>query len=254
MNEILIERVFFDNYVYLYKKADIAIVIDPGRAEEVLRILKKEKLRLSYILATHHHDDHTGGIEELKNKTACKVISSDIQRIPQTDIVVSGGQITTAGGLEIEVIATPGHTKTSVCFYIPASNDNEPVLFTGDTLFIGGCGRIFECDAKTMWQSLNKIAALPDNTLVYPGHNYTVENYEFALTIEPNNTKVTKYLQQTKQLLEEGRPSVPSTIAREKQSNIFLRSDTVPVRAALGIPTNPAYEVFGEIRRKKDSY
>ena len=133
----------------------------------------------------------------------------------------------------IQVIATPGHTATSVCYYIRPTKDSPGILFTGDTLFTGGCGRIFESNAETMWNSLKKIAALPNDTLVYPGHNYTQENYQFALTIDPQNQPI-------RNLLGKANFTPPSTIAQEKQTNIFLQANTP--------------QTFAKLRRRKDTF
>ena len=147
----------------------------------------------------------------------------------------------------IQVIATPGHTATSICYYIHPTKDNPGILFTGDTLFTGGCGRIFESNAETMWNSLKKIAALPNDTLVYPGHNYTQENYQFALTIDPQNQPI-------KKRLEQANFAPPSTIAQEKQTNIFLQANTPQIKKALEIPTASNPETFAKLRRKKDTF
>jgi len=161
-----------DNYIYLYRYSqNNAFVVDPGDAGAVLKELKEHRLNLTDALSTHRHFDHTAGIEDLKKKTGCKVIVSEKTEIFHID------------NMNIQIIATPGHTRDSVCYYVQPSEKHSGVLFTGDTLFIGGCGRPIECDASIMWDSLQKIATLPDDTLVYPGHDYTEENYEFALTI-----------------------------------------------------------------------
>ena len=212
-----------DNYIYLYRYSrNNAFVIDPGDADVVFKALEKYKLNLTSTLSTHHHSDHIAGIEDLKKKTGCGVI------------VGEKAEIFRLGNTDIKIIATPGHTRDSVCYYVQPSEEHSGVLFTGDTLFIGGCGRPFECDASIMWDSLQKIAALPDDTLVYPGHNYTEENYEFALTIEPDNKIVQNLLHQIRETKLSARPpalsehsesngAVPSSIGKEKKTNVFLR-------------------------------
>jgi hydroxyacylglutathione hydrolase len=245
-----------DNYIYLYRydKND-ALVVDPCDSSIVLRYLKQYNLNLTTILITHHHWDHTGGISGLKKKTGCKVIGADKRRIPDIDVLVDDKQVLEVGNTRIQVIATPGHTRTSVCYYIPEANENEhKVLLTGDTLFVGGCGRIFECEARAMWDSLLKLLSLPDNTLVYCGHDYTQENYEFALTIEPGNNAVKRRLEEIKEAVRTGGFTVPSTILQEKATNIFLRSGSDEVKTALNMPNSSDVDVFAELRRRKDLF
>ena len=245
-----------DNFIYLYRyNQNNAFVVDPSDASLVLNILKERALDLTTILVTHHHWDHTAGTIELKEKTRCKVVGPDRQRIPGIDSVVEDGQVLTIGNVRIKVIATPGHTRTAVCYYVQPSNDNKNgILWTGDTLFIGGCGRLLECDARPMWDSLLKLASLPDDTLVYCGHDYTVENYQFALSIEPNNQAVKRCLSEVGQAQRAGRQTVPSTMSRERTTNPFLRADTSELKTALNMPQAQAVEVFAELRRRKDFF
>jgi hydroxyacylglutathione hydrolase len=245
-----------DNYIYLYKCGqNNAFVVDPGDSSAVLSALEEQGLTLTAALATHQHFDHIGGIRELKKKTGCEVIGGDRNSIPVTGRAVNGKEVLEICATKIQVIATPGHTRNSVCYYLQPSKDNESgILFTGDTLFIGGCGRPIERNAQAMWGSLKKIAALPDDTLVYPGHDYTEENYEFALTIEPNNTTTKKHLQEIKELQNQGRLTVPSTVAQEKAANIFLRADTPEIKIALHMPNAADADVFAELRRRKNVF
>jgi hydroxyacylglutathione hydrolase len=153
------------------------------------------------------------------------------------------------------VIATPGHTSTSVCYYIEPSAGNENgILWTGDTLFVGGCGRLLECNAESMAESLQRLASLPDDTLVYCGHDYTLENYEFAFGIEPGNQGVKERLDQIRRLQQQGKLTVPSSILLERTTNCFLRAGTPELKAALGMPQAQAVEVFAELRRRKDIF
>lgn len=238
-----------DNYIYLCRCGqDAAFVVDPGDSSVVVGVLEEQGLVLTAALVTHHHFDHAGGIRELKEKTGCEVIGPAARIVNDKDVFE-------VGAAKIQVIATPGHTRDSVCYYLQPSKGNEGgILFTGDTLFIGGCGRPIECDARAMWDSLRKIAALPDDTLVYPGHDYTEENYEFALTIEPNNTIMKKRLQEIRELQNQGRLTVPSTVAQEKATNIFLRADTPEIKTALHMPNVAGAEVFAELRRRKNAF
>ena len=243
MEQVITIAALGDNYIYLYCcDQNNAFVIDPASAKAALNALEKYNLNLICALATHHHFDHTGGIKELKKKTGCDVIAANkTETLHIADI-------------DVQVIPTPGHTQDSVCYYVQPSKKHNSILFTGDTLFIGGCGRPIECDASTMWNSLQKIADLPDNTLVYPGHDYTEENYEFALTIEPNNNLVKKALQTIKDCQKLGRPTVPSNIGREKATNIFLRSDDSNIKSTLNMLDSTDADVFAELRRRKNLF
>ncbi|MHC4204705.1 MAG: hydroxyacylglutathione hydrolase, partial [Planctomycetota bacterium] len=189
MNSVITIPALGDNFIYLYRyNQSDALAVDPCDSSLVLRALKEHGLNLKAILITHHHWDHVGGTNELKRKTGCEVIGADKRRIPGIDLVVTDEQVLSVSERKIRVIATPGHTSTSVCYYMePSAGSENGILWTGDTLFVGGCGRLLEQDAQSMWDSLQKLASLPDDTLVYCGHDYTLENYEFASGIEPGN-------------------------------------------------------------------
>ena len=234
MDSVITIRAFGDNFIYLYRYAGReALVVDPAEAGAVINVLEKEGLNLTKVFITHHHFDHTGGVGQLQNRYNCQTITAD----------------TTVGDREIEVIPTPGHTADSVCYYLRPTGNEKAIIWTGDTLFVGGCGRILGTDAKTMWNSLNKIAALPADTVVYGGHDYIEENYEFALMILPNDEVIKKRLEQFRQ---SGRPD--STIEQEKRTNIFLRSGEEVVKGAVGMEGADAVEVFAELRRRKDIF
>ncbi len=236
MNAVITLRAFGDNFIYLVRyEPHKAIAVDPGEAGGVLCALKEHDLTLTTVLVTHHHYDHSAGAGDLKNKTGCKVIGPD-KRILSVDQIIDGGQTITVDRLKIEVIGTPGHTRTSVCFRVCPFGDNpHGLLFTGDTMFIGGCGRVFETDMETMYDSLQILASAGDDTLVYPGHDYTEENYRFALKIEPGNEAVKARLAQIQK-----NPVPPSTIAQEKATNIFVRANDA--------------QVFDQLRCKKDVF
>ena len=241
-NNVIIIPVLGDNFAYLYRyDEDNAIAFDCGDCGSILRVLEKNNLNLSVLLLTHHHFDHTTGAEKLREKTGCAVIASDLQATPAADKTVVGGDVLSFGNEKIRIIATPGHTASSVCFYrLPSENDRQGLLFTGDTLFAGGCGRIFECSAATMRQSLQKLAAIPEDTLVYPGHDYTMENYQFALTTEYANDAIKQRLADINRLQREGKPTIPSTIARERETNVFLLAKTD--------------KDFAKLRKRKDVF
>jgi len=256
MNSVITIPALGDNFIYLcrYNQND-SLAVDPSDASLVLRTLQEHGLNLRTILITHHHWDHVAGTAELKQKTGCKVIGADKGRIPGIDSVVSDGQILPVGDRRLLVIDTPGHTSTSVCYYMEPSAGNENgILWTGDTLFVGGCGRLLERDAQSMWESLQKLASLSDDTLVYCGHDYTLENYEFASGIEPGNQVVKERLDQVRQLQTQGKLTVPSSILLERTTNCFLRAGTPELKAALGMQDAQAVEVFAELRRRKDVF
>jgi len=241
---------FGDNLIYLYRyNQSDCLAVDPG--ESVLKALKEQDLSLKMILLTHHHWDHTGGVAELKKKTGCKVVGGDKRRIRGIDQLVEDGDILPVGDAEIRVIATAGHTSTSVCYYlVPSPANASGILWTGDTLFVGGCGRLFEGNAKPMWESLQKLASLPDDALVYCGHDYTLENYEFALSIQPDNQAIRQRLNDIRQ----GGQTVPSTMLQERTTNVFLLAGTPEVKAALGMEQAKDFRVFTELRRRKDIF
>ena len=256
MDSVITIPALGDNFIYLcrYNQND-SFAVDPSDSSVLLRVLREQNLSLKMILITHHHWDHVAGASDLKRQTGCKIIGADKKRIPGIDSVVADGQILPIGDRKVQVIVTPGHTRTSVCYYMEPSAGNENgILWTGDTLFVGGCGRLLECDAKTMFESLQKLASLPDDTLVYCGHDYTLENYEFASGIEPGNQAVKERLEQVRRLVKQGKPTVPSNILQEKATNYFLRAGTPELKAALGMRNAQTFEVFAELRRRKDFF
>jgi hydroxyacylglutathione hydrolase len=163
------------------------------------------------------------------------------------------GQVLEIGGAGIRILSTPGHTRTSVCYHLEPSGGKPGAVFTGDTLFTAGCGRVLECSMPEMWQSLQKLAALPDETVVCGGHDYIVENLEFSLTVEPGNDAVKRRLREAKLAEREGRV-LSGTIGDERQTNIFLRASSDEVRAAMKMPHASPDEVFAVLRRRKDRY
>jgi hydroxyacylglutathione hydrolase len=256
MDRVITIPALGDNFIYLYQYGDgRALAVDPGESSRVLRVLRERRLKLGMILVTHHHGDHTAGVAGLKRKTGCAIAGPVARHSAGLDHPLSDGQVLNAGEARIQVIGTPGHTRAAVCYYARGSEAGQAgILFTGDTMFVAGCGRIFECDAAAMWESLQTLARLPDDTLVYPGHDYTVENLEFALTIEPQNQAVGDRLRQIRETIAAGGYTVPSTISQEKLTNPFLRADSPEIRGALKMPDDPAARVFAELRRRKDFF
>ncbi len=243
------------NFTYLHRCGpDQAFVVDPGNAPTVLEALQAHDLWLRAILVTHHHWDHVGGAADLQRKARCELIGAGSTLIPAPDRTVTDGDVLDIEELTVRIIATPGHTQNSVCYYVPERPGAHGVVYTGDTLFVGGCGRLLEGDALAMWQSLQRLAALPDETLVYCGHDYAVENYEFAVTVAPNHRRFRERLAEIQKTIEYGRLTVPSTVGQEKATNIFLQADHPQIRAALGLPDVRPEEVFAELRSRKDLF
>ena len=255
MSEVIVIPALGDNYIYLLTLGTEAIAFDPAVSSPVLRILKERNIRLRTIFNTHCHFDHVGGNEELKQKSACTVIGPDKERTPAIDRVARDGDIIPVGPLAVHVIGTPGHTESDLSYYIPAS-EAHPVgmVWTGDTLFIGGCGRLFGGSAEVMWSSLGRLMALPTETAVYCAHEYTVENYEFAAMIEPDNKAVRDRLEEVQALIRVGKPTVPSTVGREKATNPFVRAATPMMKKALHMADKSDAAVFRELRRRKDIF
>ncbi len=245
-----------DNYGYLIvcDKTNQAAVVDPSEAEPVLRRAQQEKVRLTAILNTHHHRDHTGGNEGLLQNAALEVYGHriDKERIPGLTHPVDEGAEVIVGALKARVLFIPGHTKGHVAYVFDHS------LFCGDTLFVAGCGRLFEGTAEQMVDSLNKLQRLSPDTLVYCGHEYTEKNLQFAMTLEPANQKLAAKLQTVRSLRAKGISTVPSTMAEEKQTNPFLRCDSKEIRENLRkqfteLSSDPV-SIFSRIRQLKDKF
>ena len=226
--------------------------IDAPEAAPVEAALKATGWKLTDILVTHHHGDHTGGIAELKGKYRCRVVAPDGEagRIPDVDETVRDGNTVRVGALEGRVIVTPGHTAAPATLYFPA----DKLLFAGDTLFSIGCGRVIEGSMEEMWQSMLKLRALPDDTQLYCGHEYTLANIKFARTVEPDNKALAAREKQVQALIAAGKPTLPSTLGEEKAANPFLRADVAEVAKAVGMAGAPAAEVFAEIRNRKNKF
>ena len=241
-----------DNYgVLLHDPASGATAaIDAPEAAPIEAALKSTGWRLTDILVTHHHADHTDGIPALKEHHRCRVVApqAEAARIPLVDETVRENDTVRVGGLEARVIETPGHTLGQINYFFPA----DKLLFAGDTLFSIGCGRVIEGNPEMMWQSLLKLRALPDDTKVYCGHEYTQANVRFARTIEPSNQALAAREQQVTKLIAAGTPTIPSTIGEEKAANPFLRADISEVAKAVGLSGDPAWKVFAEIRERKN--
>jgi hydroxyacylglutathione hydrolase len=224
--------------------------IDAPEAKAVAAALKEKGWTLTHILTTHHHADHTGGNLELKSATRCIIIGprGEASKIPGIDKQVGEGDTFSFGNHPVQVLDTPGHTAGHITYVIPSTK----VAFAGDTLFAIGCGRVIEGDMQMMWQSLKKLMALPKDTTVYCGHEYTQSNAKFALTIEPENDALQKRAKDVDQLRAAGKPTLPTTIGIELETNPFLRPDAPAIQKRLGMEGRPEWQIFGEIRERKN--
>lgn len=243
-----------DNYSYLIhdKISNTVAIVDPSEFIPCDTIISKNYKKLDFILNTHHHYDHVGGNEELKKKYNSKVLGfeNDKNRIPQIDTVLKDNQEFKIGTLNFTTIFIPGHTRGHVAFYFK----KERVVFTGDTLFSLGCGRVFEGTYKQMFQSLNKLKNLPGETKVYCGHEYTFKNLEFCLKFNPNNDFLKKKKNDIKLSLKNKKPTIPSTIADEIKANIFFRVNDPDVKKAINLENSPDIEIFTKLRDLKDNF
>jgi hydroxyacylglutathione hydrolase len=249
---------FTDNYVWLLREGRSAAVVDPGDAEPVLDCLEREGLTLVAIFATHHHGDHVGGIATLRQRYPVPVYGPAREAIPQrSHALVEGHRIVVDGlGLALRVLDVPGHTAGHIAYV--GEVGGEPTLFCGDTLFAGGCGRLFEGTPATMWASLSKLAALDPATRVCCAHEYTVANLRFAAALEPASAAVSERAARAAALRETGAPTVPSTIREELATNPFLRTGEPSVRAAAEARAGRRLEgdvaVFAVLRAWKDAF
>ena len=229
-----------DNYSYLIidESNNSACIVDPSEAEPIINFLKNKNIKLKYILNTHHHYDHIGGNQELKKKYGSIVVGfkGDSKRIPEIDILLEDNQIWKAENFEAKIMHIPGHTSGHICFNF----FKEKLVFVGDTLFSLGCGRIFEGSYEEMFESLNKIKLLPEDTKIYCGHEYTLKNSEFCLAQDSNNNELLNKIKEIKEKIKQGKTSMPSTIGEELNCNIFLKSNDL--------------ENFKKLRDLKDNF
>ena len=243
-----------DNYGVLIRDPASGAVasIDAPEAGTVEKALSDTGWKLTNILVTHHHADHTGGILALKQRYNCRVTAprQEASRIPGVDATTGEGDVVKVGELSAQVLETPGHTSGHISYWFAA----DKLAFVGDTLFSIGCGRVIEGTMEMMWNSLVKLRGLPDQTQVYCGHEYTAANIKFARTIEPNNAALAAREKEVARLRAEGGFTIPTTIGAEKSANPFLRADVPEVAAAVGISGKPAAQVFAEIRGRKDKF
>lgn len=243
-----------DNYVYLLRDTGQGRVgvVDPSDAEPVIAALERLGWTLTDIINTHHHNDHTGGNLELKQKYGCTVVGprADHDRIAGIDTDVGDGDTWSLGDAEARVFDTPGHTRGHIAYWFPESR----ALFCGDTLFALGCGRVFEGTFAQMWHSLGKLRGLPDDTRVFCAHEYTQANARFALTVETGNQALKDYAREIDAKRDRKVSTVPSLLGREKATNPFLRADQPSLQAAIGMAGADPVSVFAEVRTRKDNF
>ncbi|MBA8885319.1 hydroxyacylglutathione hydrolase [Dokdonella fugitiva] len=237
-----------DNYIWLLEQGGDALVVDPGEAGPVERVLAERGLRLQAILLTHHHNDHIGAARELASRHGSRVHAPHDERIAAADVRVGDGDrvMLERPAFTFDVLGVPGHTRSHIAFH------GAGVLFCGDTLFSVGCGRLFEGTPAQMLASLERLAALPDDTRVCCGHEYTLANCAFARTVDPSNAALAARTEQATARRARGEPTVPSTLADERATNPFLRIDAPALRDTLGVDDRVAR--FAELRRRKDEF
>ncbi len=241
-----------DNYGVLIHDAAAGVTasIDAPDAAAVRQALADTGWKLTHILTTHHHHDHTDGNAAIKAETGCTIIGprNEADKVPGIDTKVGEGDIFKFGSFEVRVFDTPGHTAGHISYWLPEAG----VAFVGDTVFALGCGRVIEGDMKMMWQSLEKIAKLPPETMLYCGHEYTAANAKFALTIEPDNAALKVRAADVEKLRANGKPTLPTKLVDELATNPFLRPQSGAIRKRLDMVSAADWEVFGEIRERKN--
>ena len=243
-----------DNYGFLVHEpqSGMTACVDTPEAAAINQALAAKGWKLTHILNTHHHFDHAGGNEALKQQWACTIVgaANDAARIPGIDVRVADGDQYQFGAATVTVLEVPGHTSGHIAYYFAA----DGIAFVGDTLFALGCGRLFEGSPAQMWNSLQKLMALPDETVVYCAHEYTQSNAAFALSVEPGNPALAARAEEIARLRADGKPTVPTSIALEKATNPFLRPTSAELQLGVGLPGAALVDVFAETRRRKDHF
>lgn len=247
---------FTDNYIWMLHDEHHSMVVDPGEAQPVLEALQHLNVPLEAILVTHHHADHTGGVDALRQATGAQVFGPARETMPEPLTRLNGGDQLQALGLTFQVIDVPGHTAGHIAYYCP-DVEGAPLLFSGDTLFSGGCGRLFEGSPAQMLASLDTLAALPDNTRVCCTHEYTLSNLRFAAAVDPTNQTLARYTAAAQALRSQQQPTLPSTMLMERQINPFLRTrQAAIIQAVHGFDASAHDEVsiFAALRQWKNEF
>ena len=245
---------FADNYIFLVHEPDSGqtAIVDPADPVPVVKRLEERGLTLTHILNTHHHADHVGGNRALKERYGCTIVGprADAGRIPGIDIQVGDGDTYDFGGHVATVFDVPGHTRGHIAYWF----GEDKAAFVGDTLFAMGCGRLFEGTPAQMWNSLQKLMRMPDDTRIYCAHEYTMANGRFALSVEPRNESLRDRMNQVEAARAADEPTVPTTMGLEKATNPFLRPMSTDLQATIGLAGADLVDVFAETRARKDSF
>ncbi|MFT3665408.1 hydroxyacylglutathione hydrolase [Piscinibacter sp.] len=256
MNPIALPA-FTDNYIWMLHDGTDAVVVDPGEAAPVLAALDERQLALAAILVTHHHGDHVGGVDALRDRLKGPVYGPKRERIPEPFVALAGGDRLELLGRRVTVIDVPGHTAGHIAYFVDGDADSTPLLFCGDTLFSAGCGRLFEGTPEQMHASLAALAALPGTTRVCCAHEYTLSNLRFARAVEPGNAALARYQADCEALRAAGTPTLPALLATERAINPFLRCaepEVVASARAHGAAGTAGAEVFAALRRWKNEF
>ena len=246
-------KAYTDNYIWLVSTNEGSIVVDPGESKEILNLIDSNKIDLKGVLITHHHYDHTNGLLDLTNKMSLEVYGPE--KIEGVNNVVSESEKFSLIGIDFEVIEIPGHTLDHLAFY--SYNDGDPILFCGDTLFAGGCGRVFEGTFEQMFRSLKKISNYPKETKVFCGHEYTLSNLKFALEVDKNNKQLADEFINIKKLISSDIPSLPTNLNKELKVNPFLRCNEINIKNKVIDKfdiIDDELEIFTALRKWKDNY
>ena len=256
MFDIFPIRAFSDNYIWTLIKDEEVTVVDPGDSEPVITLLQEKNLTLSNVIITHHHFDHTGGIKKLSEIYDCDIYGPSEGHIQGINKPIKDNQEFVISNTVFKAFATPGHTLDHLSYFV--DQENEPFLLSGDTLFSGGCGRLFEGTPLQMYESLSKFTSLPINTKVYCTHEYTESNLKFALAVEPNNTDIKEKFSEVVKLRSQDKETVPSTIGEELKVNPFMRCNESVVKKAAenfsNMKLSEPHEILGSIRNWKDNF
>ena len=247
-------KAYQDNYIWLVSTNEGSIVVDPGESKKILNLIDNNEIDLKGVLITHHHFDHTNGLSDLLNKSSLEVYGPK-NNVNGINNIVKNNDKFKVIGIDFEVIEIPGHTLDHIAFY--SFNDGEPILFCGDTLFSGGCGRVFEGTFDQMFIALKKISKYPKETKIFCGHEYTLSNLKFALAVDENNEDLIKEYDNIKNIVDSGNPSLPTILEKELKINPFLRCDNHHIKNKIVSKFNTSddeFEVFCALRQWKDNF